>query len=183
MSQQTQSAEAAKRIIILLDGTWNDAEFGDTDTNIVRLRDGIARYLGTQKPATTSSGAAVSSIASENMDNLVLYERGVGTGAYLNRFVGGALGEGLINNIRGAYKFLSFYYDPGDQVFIFGFSRGAYTARSLLGYLHAAGLLRREACTRENEHRAWAFYRTRQGCFPGRLSWPFRHRGRAWNSS
>jgi hypothetical protein len=149
--------QSAKRIIILLDGTWNDSEFGDTDTNIVRMRDSIARCL--QVPAVPSSAAGgVTSFAFEKRENVVLYERGVGTGAFLNRFFGGAFGEGLTNNIRGAYRFLSFHYNPGDQIFVFGFSRGAYTARSLVGYIHAAGLLRREECTEENELAAWSFY-------------------------
>ncbi len=64
----------------------------------------------------------------------------MGTGAF-DRFRGGAFGEGLTQNIRHAYKFLSFWYEPGDEIFIYGFSRGAYTARSLVGYLGSAGLL------------------------------------------
>jgi uncharacterized protein (DUF2235 family) len=58
-----------------------------------------------------------------------------------------------------AYKFLSFHYVPGDQIFVFGFSRGAFTARSLVGYIHAAGLLKRDDCTPEFEQKAWEFYR------------------------
>ena len=73
---------------------------------------------------------------------------------------GGAFGEGLSRNIRRAYKFLSFHYNEGDQVFIFGFSRGAYTARSLVGYIHSAGLLQRDNCTEILENTAWGFYRT-----------------------
>ena len=93
------------------------------------------------------------------MENLVFYERGVGTNAF-DRFRGGALGEGLERNVRRAYRFLSFYYKSGDEVFVFGFSRGAYTARSLVGYIAAAGLLRQQWCTRELEDIAWRFYRT-----------------------
>ena len=55
------------------------------------------------------------------------------------------------------YKFLSYYYNEGDQVFIFGFSRGAYTARSLVGYIHSAGLLLRDNCTEILENTAWGF--------------------------
>ncbi len=57
-------------------------------------------------------------------------------------------------------SFLSSCYALGDEVFIFGFSRGAYTARSLVGYLGAIGLLTAENCTQENESRAWGYYRT-----------------------
>src|SRR5258708_172495 len=135
----------AKRIILLLDGTWNDSDFGGKDTNIVRIRDIIARSLwaendtvdvvssdgvgvdridqGTQVSPTTS--APVTPKAFANMNNIVFYERGVGTGAFLDRFTGGALGEGLSQNIRRAYKFLSFHYVPCHRDFVFGFYPGA----------------------------------------------------------
>ena len=85
---------------------------------------------------------------------IVYYERGVGTGAF-DQFRGGAFGAGLTDNIRHAYKFLSFWYEPGDEIFIYGFSRGAYAGRSLVGYLEAAGLLRGDACDEELESVAW----------------------------
>jgi hypothetical protein len=158
----------AKRIILLLDGTWNDSDFGAEDTNIVRIRDIIARTLWAENTVPTVTGTEptegrdsepVTPKVYANLTNIVFYERGVGTGAFLNRFFGGALGKGLSRNIRRAYKFLSFHYEPGDQIFVFGFSRGAFTARSLVGYLHAAGLLKRDDCTPELEQQAWEFYR------------------------
>jgi len=95
----------------------------------------------------------------DDVEHLVFYERGVGTSAF-DRLYGGALGAGLSQNIRRAYRLMCFYYEPGDEVFVFGFSRGAYTARSLVGLIGSAGLLRRECCTRELEQAAWEFYRT-----------------------
>jgi uncharacterized protein (DUF2235 family) len=158
--------QMTKRIILLLDGTWNDSDFGAYDTNIVRIREAISRTLRTSASAKSNAELAavpndrkVESTITETKHNIVFYERGVGTGAFLNRYLGGALGQGLATNIRRAYKFLSFHYEPGDQVFIFGFSRGAYTARSLVGYLHSAGLLRRDQCTPDLEQEAWDFYR------------------------
>lgn len=158
-----------KRLILLLDGTWNDWEASDDDTNIVRLEDRIIEFLKPPKgvpipaPSKADGGATgteqVSAFRSDNRDNYVFYQRGVGTG-FNDKFSGGILGEGLSANIRRAYKFLSFNYAPGDEVFVFGFSRGAYTARSVVGYIAAAGLLKREACSTENEERAWNFYRT-----------------------
>ena len=97
--------------------------------------------------------------AASGKEHIVYYERGVGTGAF-DRFRGGAFGEGLTQNIRHAYKFLSFWYEPGDEIFIYGFSRGAYTARSIVGYLGSAGLLRRDNCNEELEALAWRYYRT-----------------------
>lgn len=159
-----------KRIILLLDGTWNDAEFGATDTNIVRLRDIIDRSLDKSSPPVSSDNKSLASSPEEKivkgrtfggrLEHIVFYERGVGTGPFLDRFRGGVFGAGLANNIRGAYKFLSFHYQPGDQIFVFGFSRGSYTARSLVGYIAAAGLLRRDCCTTELESKSWYFYRT-----------------------
>src|ERR1700722_328584 len=130
-----------KRIILLLDGTWNDIDVGLTDTNIVRMRELISRHLvkasshhDTRHDATNKK---VHGYSKAGKEHIIYYERGVGTGAF-DRFKGGAFGYGLPRNIRHAYKFLSFWYEPGDEIFIYGFSRGAYTARSLVGYLSAA---------------------------------------------
>lgn len=161
---------AAKRIILLLDGTWNDADIGPIDTNIVRLREIIARSLDAKSSLISQDVTALTANPNQkivtgrtfgdNIEHLVFYERGVGTGPFLDHIRGGSFGGGLSGNIRRAYKFLSFYYQPGDQIFVFGFSRGAYTARSLVGFLAAAGLLTRESCTPELEAKAWNFYRT-----------------------
>jgi hypothetical protein len=150
-----------KRIILLLDGTWNDEDMGDCDTNIVRLQEMIAHTLWNRDSSTIPNSPAphVRSFNSDGKQNVVFYERGVGTG-FNDRLKGGIFGEGLSENIRRAYKFLSFYYSAGDQIFIFGFSRGSYTARSLVGYLGAIGLLRAERCTPEREAQTWGYYRT-----------------------
>ena len=157
-----------KRIILLLDGTWNDEDFGTADTNIVRLQEIIAKTLYKQeenksKPPTVVEGDIVRPLNDEfNFDNIVLYQRGVGT-SWRDRYSGGVFGDGLDGKIRSAYEFLSFHYEPTAQIFIFGFSRGSFTARSLVGYIAAAGLLKRENCTPENERKAWDFYRTVPG--------------------
>lgn len=155
-----------KQLILLLDGTWNDQDVGPSDTNIVRLRDVIDRSLDPAAVAPAPNESAPARLTAsrgfrnDNVPHLVFYERGVGTSLLFDAFAGGAFGEGLEDNIRRAYKFLSFYYEDGDEIYIFGFSRGAYTARSLGGYIYAAGVLRREFCTPENEERAWRYYRT-----------------------
>jgi hypothetical protein len=157
----------SKRIILLLDGTWNDADIGATDTNIVRLRDLIAKTLGHQKTTRVEPAMATETgrklvhgfASSDGRENIVFYERGVGTSAF-DRLRGGIFGQGLGVNVRSAYKFLSYFYEEGDQIFVFGFSRGAYTARSLVGYLNATGLLQRRYCSAELELKAWSYYRT-----------------------
>jgi Uncharacterized alpha/beta hydrolase domain (DUF2235) len=95
-----------------------------------------------------------------DVDYFFFYERGVGTGPGLDRLAGGALGWGLERNIRRAYKFLSRNFVEGSEIFVFGFSRGAYTARSLVGYLGSAGLLKAEHCDEPREQLAWGYYRT-----------------------
>jgi hypothetical protein len=152
-----------KRIILLLDGTWNDIDVGPYDTNIVRMRDLISRHLvkvsGHGRARDDESDKKVHGYTKSGKEHIIYYERGVGTGAF-DRFKGGAFGYGLPRNIRHAYKFLSFWYAPGDEIFVYGFSRGVYTARSLVGYLAAAGLLRRDNCNQELEALAWRYYRT-----------------------
>lgn len=159
-----------KRIILLFDGTWNDAEFEAADTNIVRLRELIAQALrevdGTKRtslergPRLRPGERIVSGgVSRDARENIVLYARGLGTNA-IDSIGGGVFGRGLEQNVRRAYRFLSFHYQPGDEVFLFGFSRGAYTARSLVGFVGAAGLLRQSYCTADLEEIAWRFYRT-----------------------
>jgi uncharacterized protein (DUF2235 family) len=128
-----------KRLAVFLDGTWNVV--GD-NTNVWRLRSLCA-------PAD-SAGTA----------QLAYYERGV------NGFLGGLYGKGLDQNITEAYQWLIDNYEPDDDIFIFGFSRGAYTARSLAGFIAKCGLLKAGAprgvkqlykrYRRANERTLWA---------------------------
>lgn len=103
-----------KRLVLFLDGTWNST---DSNTNVWRMRALCAAQGRDGKP------------------QLVYYEIGV------NGFLGGVFGQGLDENIRGAYEWLVENYNPGDEIYIFGFSRGAYTARSLAGLVAMNGIL------------------------------------------
>jgi uncharacterized protein (DUF2235 family) len=156
-SQQPTAPDAdnkppLRRHLIFLDGTWNSDDREGEQTHIVRLRN-----LAIPKVrASTTSGDPGKTICLQS----IYYDSGVGTGlSTLDRFIGGALGAGLSTNVRQAYRYLSAVYEPGDEICVFGFSRGAYTARSLVGYIAAAGLLKREHCTEANESAAWAYYR------------------------
>lgn len=94
---------ASKRIILLLDGTWNDADIGPCETNIVRLRDLITKTLAHQANEESTlvpdsevvSGSygtkIVSGFTAAGLENFVFYERGVGTG-FLDQFRGGIFG-------------------------------------------------------------------------------------------
>ena len=115
----------AKRLVVCCDGTWNDSDNGTGYTNVSRLAWAI-------KPVDERSGTT----------QIVFYQSGVGTdGDLTSRLGGGALGLGLSHNIRDAYAFVCNNYMAGDEIFLFGFSRGAYTARSIGGLIGYAGLL------------------------------------------
>lgn len=144
-----------KRLVVCFDGTWNSADSGGDDTNVPR----IARSV-----SASSLG--------EGTPQLTLYLRGVGsTGIALQRVLGGFTGEGVDDNIRSAYMFLAQNYVPrtadgpggrpyaGDRIFIFGFSRGAFTARSLCGFISCTGLLKRQCLGQLSD--AWRYYRKR----------------------
>jgi hypothetical protein len=132
-----------KRIIVCLDGTWNSADRSSNPTHIVRIRDALA-----------------SSAGSTRTFQRIYYDEGVGTADPIDRFSGGFLGAGLGLNVRQAYKYLSRHYEPGDEIYLIGFSRGAFTARSVAGFIGACGLLKPDACTSEMEQAAWEYYRT-----------------------
>ncbi len=115
-----------KRIIICADGTWNRPERNlaeDQPTNVLRL----AR-------AIRPSGSA-------GNDQQVFYDWGIGS--YYDPIVGGVTGRGINKNIMDGYRYLVQNYAPGDQIFLFGFSRGAYTVRSLCGMINNCGILKR----------------------------------------
>jgi uncharacterized protein (DUF2235 family) len=104
-----------KRLAIYLDGTWNSV---DSNTNVWRMRALTAAKSKDDKP------------------QLVYYSVGV------NGVLGGMFGQGLDDNIRLAYEWLIENYNDGDEIFIFGFSRGAYTARALAGLIAIDGILK-----------------------------------------
>ena len=105
-----------KRIIFCADGTWNDPA---TNTNVYKIFKAMS-FSAEQYP---------------------IYDDGVGSdGNTLLRLLGGAFGEGLDQKIRDGYTRISHLYEKGDGVFIFGFSRGAYIARSLAGMIANCGL-------------------------------------------
>jgi uncharacterized protein (DUF2235 family) len=137
----------AKKLVVCCDGTWNDPD---------ELRDHIAKPTNVAKLAL----ALVSDVdgADTEPSQLVHYEPGVGTSRD-ERLIGGAFGYGLSRNIISGYRFLAQRYEPGDQVYLFGFSRGAYTARSLAGLIHNCGILRQDCIDQVDT--AFAFYRDR----------------------
>src|SRR4051812_49891128 len=103
-----------KRLVVCCDGTWNTADSGTGYTNVSRLAWAIA-------PTDTRND--------ESTTQIVFYQSGVGSeGDLVSKVTGGGLGLGLSHNVRDAYTFICNNYCPEDEIFLFGFSRGAYTA-------------------------------------------------------
>ena len=121
----------SKRLIVCCDGTWNTPDQKEEGqicpTNIVKMT------------------SAISPLASDGTVQIVFYHSGVGTssGLDLSHWMGGAFGVGLSEIIQDTYRFLVDNYSEGDELYLFGFSRGAYTARSLAGFIRNCGLLQK----------------------------------------
>ncbi|MEL6463353.1 MAG: DUF2235 domain-containing protein [Pseudomonadota bacterium] len=119
------------RIVVLCDGTWNSPDMKDT-THV----------------------HALSELLASDDDQVVKYFSGVGVndpkeeggtfvGRGINRILGGATGFGLGKKVREAYKFIADTYKDGDEIYLFGFSRGAYTARSVAGMIRKCGIIKK----------------------------------------
>lgn len=118
-----------KRLVVCCDGTWQSLD-NDWPTNVQR----IAQFV--QPTANGGEG-------NQGITQIVYYDSGVGTGNAIDKYTGGMFGDGLDVDIRQAYRFLSLNYEEGDEIYLFGFSRGAYTVRSLAGLIYACGLISR----------------------------------------
>jgi hypothetical protein len=121
----------AKNIVLLSDGTGNSAR-STTPTNVGRLYAALSLHDSTKQVA--------------------FYDDGVGTERLkFLRIMGGAFGFGLMANVLELYKFLCRTYDEHDKIYLFGFSRGAYTVRVLVGLLDECGLIQRSDFANEYE--------------------------------
>lgn len=90
----------------------------------------------------TRMSRAIKSTSRDGISQVVYYHHGVGSqGGIVDRVVMGSVGEGLDDVVRQAYSFLSNNYSPGDEIFLIGFSRGAYTVRAIAGMIGTVGLL------------------------------------------
>lgn len=123
-----------KRIVVCADGTWNRPEKDlkkDFPTNVLKL----ARAI---KPV----GKPLANEGKGDVAQQVFYDWGVGS--YYDPLKGGAFGAGLHKNVMDNYRYIVQNYNPGDKIFLFGFSRGAYTIRSLCGLINNCGILKRD---------------------------------------
>ena len=130
----------ARRIVVCCDGTWNTPE---SETNVHHT------FL------------AASHAPSGAPEQAVFYDPGVGTGpGWFARIAGGAFGWGLSDNVKDGYRFIVEHYrEPDDEIYLFGFSRGAYTARSIAGMVRCIGIAKAEHVARVDE--AYRIYRKR----------------------
>ena len=131
-----------KNIVLCLDGTWNKPDekqhSESEETNVRNLWEILDK--------------------SDESSQLVYYDEGVGSHWY-DRIRGGISGRGLSKNIMEAYCKICENYNLGDKVFIFGFSRGAYTARSLAGMIYSCGLIEKNNVTDNSIQNAFDVYR------------------------
>jgi uncharacterized protein (DUF2235 family) len=117
-----------KRLVFCFDGTWNR----------------LSAYYPTNVVITAQS---ITPVAKDGAVQIIHYDPGVGTGED-DRWKGGLFGEGLIDKIVDAYTFLVFNYEPGDELYVFGFSRGAFTARAFVGFVRNVGIIQRKYAAR-----------------------------------
>jgi len=142
-----------KRLVVCCDGTWNRPD---------QVNRGVAAPTNVAKFAL-----ALADCDADGQTQCLHYEAGVGT-RRRERLLGGAFGVGLSRNVRECYRFLVDNYEPGDLLYFLGFSRGAFTARSVAGLVRNCGILRRDHAHRIDN--AYALYRSpRRDTEPGGL--------------
>src|SRR6195952_4166286 len=130
MVRPLEQPSAPKRIIVCCDGTWQSSVSGEENvpSNVTRL--------------TRSLASAGLGEDGRVWQQVVYYDSGIGTGdlTVADKVVQGGVGKGLEINVLEAYNFLVMNYNPGDEIFCFGFSRGAYTARAIAGLVTDVGI-------------------------------------------
>jgi uncharacterized protein (DUF2235 family) len=118
-----------KRIVLCADGTWNERDQRDDNS-------------GKRRPTNvTKLARAISACDKNSVPQLVIYHDGVGTSGGVDKLTGGAFGDGIEKNIQELYRSILYNYQTGDELFLFGFSRGAFTVRTLAGFINRVGLL------------------------------------------
>ena len=138
-----------KKIVIYADGTWNtpaNIENGKVaSTNVYKLfKNTCDEY--------DDGGSKIRQVK--------YYAEGVGTSPGTDKITGGLFGRGINENIIEVYRFIVEHYEPGDEIYLFGFSRGAYTVRSVAGLIRNSGILKWQY--HQKIERAFEIYRSRE---------------------
>ncbi|MDX1956939.1 MAG: DUF2235 domain-containing protein [Leptospiraceae bacterium] len=136
-----------KTIVILSDGTWqgedqksNNAKT-DHPSNVVFTKEKILD----EHPDT-------------KIKQCYYYDEGINGTNFFSKIYNGMTGNGLDQNILDCYKYLINNYEPGDQIYLFGYSRGAFTVRSLAGMIRKCGILKKTFESKTND--VWNLYRS-----------------------
>ncbi len=116
-----------KRLIFCFDGTWQKLT-QPNPTNVVLTAESVVPSV------------------ENNVAQAVFYDQGIGSGNHFGEhLLGGMFGIGMMDVLADAYRFMIFNYEAGDEIFVFGFSRGAFTARSFVGLISTCGILDRRS--------------------------------------
>ncbi len=169
-----------RKLALFFDGTWNTPGSDTNVCHLFRLTSSQRAFRGKLLGKAVEENQTTKSSPLEDQQ-LKYYHPGVGT-TWGSRIVGGMFGWGLSKNIRDGLKWLTDHYQPDDEIFLFGFSRGAYTARSLAGIIRKCGIPRKSAngglfSERTIEglvNTAYRFYRERQWDVDGKEAEAFR---------
>jgi uncharacterized protein (DUF2235 family) len=132
-----------KNVVFFADGTGNDRAHG-FKTNVAKLSDDAENMRVSAGGPTWQdlSGPALDAeVDRPDISQITSYDAGVGT--EMGDLIGRATGSGISRNIQDGYDFIVRFYAPGDRIFLFGFSRGAYTVRSLAGLIGLCGVAQR----------------------------------------
>ncbi|OKP08902.1 hypothetical protein PENSUB_5508 [Penicillium subrubescens] len=155
-----------KRIILCADGTWLASDLGDASmpSNVAR----IARTIATSGP----------DLHGNIVQQIVSYHSGLGAGELpFQKAIYGGIGWGLDNEVCQIYEFISNNYVKGDELFFFGFSRGAFTVRSVAGLVSDIGVLSSQHMSHFTE--MWKAYRENTGGQPFRkTAWYQQNQGK-----
>ncbi|KAF1998536.1 hypothetical protein P154DRAFT_438948 [Amniculicola lignicola CBS 123094] len=147
-----------KRIVVCCDGTWLDSNTGSQITlnPFQSLAAELTGKISLQSPSNVTrigrSVAQLDTSRSEPIQQITYYQAGLGTQNLQDKIIGGATGYGLAEHIREAYQFVAANYNHeaydvdgdgtrGDEIYLLGFSRGAFTARSIASFINDVGLL------------------------------------------
>lgn len=155
----------AKNIVLLSDGTGNSAA-KLLKTNVWRLYESL--------------------LLDDPTVQVACYDDGVGTSGFKPlRLLGGAFGVGLMRNVLRLYRFLCEHYEPGDRIYLFGFSRGAFTVRVLMGLICSQGIIRtpRSGLPREVAVAYPDIYGVFSGELARRARWAYRNFRRQFNQA
>jgi uncharacterized protein (DUF2235 family) len=138
----------AKNIVFCADGTWNGPGQGDESEEVSSATNVLKTFVNLSGERTVDTlklsdeEESVFKDANGQTLQVAKYLHGVGdSDNFLVKILGGALGAGLITRVVRGYTFICRNYEPGDRIYLLGFSRGAYTARTLGGLISSQGLM------------------------------------------